>query len=111
MRELVFVDDAAGTLEQRGERIGRFRRQGDELAVLVNEPQPSVEPVRPEVVIDRRPSGRICRHRAERIAVALTSASLYFEARTEQMLLLLIRLVLRNANDGDRVRPVCVVRV
>jgi len=72
--ELVLVDDASGALEQRDERVRGFGRQNDELAVLIEAAQLSGEPVWPEVVIDRRSSGKISRHRAKGIAVAVTLA-------------------------------------
>jgi hypothetical protein len=90
-RELVLVDDTPGTLEQRDECVRGLGRKDDELAALIEAAQLSVESVWPEVVIDRRSSGKICRHRAERIAVAVTSASLYCERHQRNLLPLLMR--------------------
>ena len=53
-QKLVFLNQAAGSLQEGGEGVESLRRQRNRLIVPVKSPEPAIESVRSEVVVDGR---------------------------------------------------------
>ena len=53
-QEIVLLNNAAGSLQEGGKGVERFRRQRNRLIVPIKSPEPAIEFVRSEVVVDGR---------------------------------------------------------